>query len=209
MKWMKRIFIAIGILILVGVASFVLYGIAYSEGETAGYEAGYSVGKQHGYDEGYISGKQEGYDEGYSSGRADGYNEGYEVGIKAGLGHGYTLRDPTYKEVITFLKEDKTDKNKYVEDTYVCSHFARDVGNNAEAKGLRCAFIVLRYPDGGHAIIAFNTIDEGLVYFEPQSDERVRPVIGKRFYQCIEPRPGYYYKEPEFDDTIVDILVIW
>ena len=236
----KYIFIVIGILILVGAGSFFLYDVAYSGGETAGYangystghDAGYSTGQEvgyekgyslgesdgytsgrtDGYDEGYTSGRTDGYDEGYTSGRADGYDEGYEVGVEAGSGHGYTLRNPTYKEVIAFLREDKTDRNEYIEDTYgvyVCSHFARDVGNNAEEAGLRCAFIELRYLDGGHAIIAFNTVDDGLIYFEPMSDERVRPVVGKRYYQCIEPRPGYYYEKPSFDDTIMDILVIW
>ena len=244
MKWIKRIFIVIGILILVGAGSFVLYDAAYSGGETAGYEngysvgheAGYSTGQEAGYEAGYGSGKTDGYDEGYTSGRADGYetgyssgktdgydegyilgktngyDEGYEVGVEAGLGHGYTLRDPTYKEVITFLREDKTDKNKYIEDTYgvyVCSHFARDVDNNAEEAGLRCAFVELRYPEGGHAIIAFDTIDEGLAYFDAITDERVKPVVGKRYYQCVEPKPGYYYEKPAHDDTIMDILVIW
>ena len=248
MKWIKRIFIAIGILILVGVGSLVLYDVAYSGGETAGYEngysvgheagysvgheagystgheAGYSTGQEAGYEEGYSSGKTDGYNEGYTSGRADGYEEGYssgktdgyEVGyaegMEAGLGHGYTLKDPTYKEVITFLRQDKTDKNKYVEDTYgvyVCSHFVRDVCNNAEKAGLRCAFVELRYPEQGHAIIAFDTIDKGLAYFEPRTDERTKPVVGKRYYQCIEPKPGYYYPKPAHDDTIMDILIIW
>jgi hypothetical protein len=213
MKWLKGIFISIGILVLVGVGSFVLHGIAYSGGETEGYENGYSVGQeagyilgnQDGYDEGYVSGKQDGYDEGYDLGKADGYDDG----VEAGLGHGYTFRDPTYKEVVTFLRTDKTNLNEYIEDTYVCSHFARDVCNNAEAKGLRCAYISLIYPDGGHAIIAFDTIDEGLIYFESQTDERAKPVIGKRYYKCVEPKPGYYYEKPSFDDTIIDILVIW
>ena len=217
MKWLKGIFISIGILVLVGVGSFVLHGVAYSGGETAGYEngysvgyeAGYSLGKQGGYDEGYVSGKQDGHDEGYDLGKADGYEDGYEVGMEAGLGHGYTLRDPTYREAVTFLREDKTDKNKYVEDAYVCSHFARDVCNNAEAEGLRCAFVELRYSEGGHSIIAFDTIDEGLVYFDAITDERAKPVVGKRYYKCIEPKPGYYYVKPSFDDTIIDILVIW
>jgi len=233
MKWLKRIFISIIILILVSVGSFVLYGVAYSEGEAAGYENGYSIGqeagyeagyssgktdgyhegyilgKQDGYDEGYTLGKADGYDEGYILGKTDGYDEGYEVGVEAGLGHGYTLRDPTYKEVITFLGQDKTDRNKYIEDLYVCSHFARDVCNNAEEEGFRCAFVELRYLEGGHAIIAFDTIDKGLAYFEPETDERVKPVAGKWYYLCIEPKPGYYYEKPLFDDTIMDILVIW
>jgi len=206
--------------------------VAYAIGETTGYDRGYSVGegvgynsgKQAGYDmgkaDGYTLGEQEGYDEGYSSGKTDGYDEGYgsgitdgyEEGVAASLGHGYTLRDPTYKEAITFLRQDKTDKNEYVKDTYgvyVCSHFARDAGNNAEEAGLRCAFIELRYSDGGHALIAFDTTDKGLTYFDPVSDERAEPVVGKRYYQCIIPKAGYYYEEPSFDDTIMDILVIW
>jgi hypothetical protein len=83
------------------------------------------------------------------------------------------------------------------------------VCNNAETEGLRCAFVEIRYPDGGHSIIAFDTIDEGLVFFEPQSDEIVKSIVGRRFYKCIEPAPGYYYEKPSFDDTIMDILAVW
>jgi len=119
------------------------------------------------------------------------------------------LHNPTFEEVISFLTEDKTDSNEYVEDMYVCSHFARDVNNNADSQGIRCAYVDVRYPKTAHAIIAFNTTDEGLVYFDPVSDERVRPVVGKEYWRCIEPKPGYYYEKPSFDDTIVDILVIW
>ena len=220
MNWIKRIFISMAILALVGIGGFALYHMAYAMGDTAGYgkgysagqEIGYSLGKQDGYNEGYVSGKEESYDQGYNLGKAEGYEQGYDEGIQAGLGHGYTLRDPTYKQAVAFLREDKTDRNKYVEDTYgvyVCSHFARDVCNNAEAEGLRCAFVEVRFREEGHAIIAFNTIDEGLVYFEAITDEKVRPVVGKRYYQCIEPKPGYYYAPPSYDDTIIDILVIW
>ena len=119
------------------------------------------------------------------------------------------LHNPTFEEVISFLTEDKTDSNEYVEDMYVCSHFARDVNNNADSQGIRCAYVDVRYPKTAHAIIAFNTTDEGLVYFDPVSDERVRPVVGKEYWRCIEPKPGYYYEKPSFDDTIVDIVMIW
>ena len=113
------------------------------------------------------------------------------------------------EEVTNFLREDKTDSNEYVVDTYVCSHFARDVNTNADSQGIRCAYVDVRYPDSAHAIIAFNTIDNGLVYFDPSTDDRVRPIMGKEYWRCIEPKPGYYYEKPSFDDTIVDILVIW
>jgi len=216
-KGLKVVLIWLGILAVICLASFIVYNVAYAMGNRTGYDrgfstgegVGYSSGKQDGYDvgktDGYSLGKQEGYEDGYSSGKADGYAEG----IAAGLGHGYILKDPTYQQAVAFLRQDKTDRNEYVEDTYVCSHFARDVCNNAEKEGLRCALVELRYPDGGHAIIAFNTIDEGLVYFEPATDERVRPVVGKRYYECVEPKLGYYYEPPPHDDTIKDILVIW
>lgn len=229
---MKWILILLAVVVVVGAGGYFGYNVAYAKGETAGYEsgyhtgeeAGYSSGKQDGYkegyssgetdgyDKGYTSGKTDGYDEGYISGKTDGYDEGYGVGMEAGLGHGYTLRDPSYSEAVSFLAGDKTDKNEYIKDTYgvyVCSHFSRDVCNNAEKEELRCAFVELRFKDGGHTIIAFDTIDEGLVYFDAITDERAEPVIGKRYYQCIVPRPGYYYAKPSYDDTIMDILVVW
>lgn len=221
MKWLTRIFLAIVILSLIGVGSFVLHSYAYSQGETTGYNNGYGKGYSVGQEDGYSSGKTEGYSlgkaDGYVSGKADGYDEGYALGktdgydegIEVGLGHGYTLRDPTYKQTILFLRRDKTDKNEYIEDSYVCSHFARDVCNNAEVQGFRCAFVDLRFPKGGHSIIAFDTIDKGLLFFEPQFDKEVCPEIGKRYYRCIEPEPGYYYEKPSYDDTIEDILIIW
>ena len=119
------------------------------------------------------------------------------------------LHNPTYEEALDFLERDRTDANEYIEGEYVCSHFAADINNNAEKQGIRCALVDVRFPDSGHAIIAFETNDEGLVYFEPLTDDRVRPVIGKRYYRCIEPEPGYIYSKPSFNDTIEDIVVIW
>lgn len=211
MKWIKLIFIPMVILAVVGIGGFVLYHVAYATGDAAGYDngyaaghdVGYSSGEQDGYNEGYVSGKAEGYDEGYDLGQADGYEEGYDEGMEAGLGHGYTLRDPTYVEAVAFLREDRTDRNEYDEDSYVCSHFARDVCNNAEAEGLRCAFVELRYSEWGHSIIAFETIDRGLVFFEPQFDDEVKVIINRSYSQLNG------YMKPSDSDTILDILVIW
>ena len=212
---LKGFLISLALLAVICLGGFIVYNVAYGMGEAAGYdngysvghEAGYSSGEQDGYDAGYELGKEEGYSTGYTSGKTDGYNEG----VEASLGHGYTLIDPTYAQVVAFIGEDRTNENPYIEGTYECRHFATGVCNNAEGKGLRCAFVWLDFPEEvGHTIIAFNTIDEGLVYFEPQTDMRARPVIGKRWYQCEEPPPGYsYYLPPSYDDTIMDILVIW
>ena len=121
----------------------------------------------------------------------------------------FYLHNPTFEEATSFLTKDKTDSNEYVDDSYVCTHFARDVNDNADSQGIRCAYVDIRYPQTAHAIIAFDTTDKGLVYFDPSTDERVRPVVGKEYWRCVEPRAGYYYEKPSFDDTIVDILVVW
>jgi hypothetical protein len=206
---LRRFFISLVVLVVICFGGFIVYNVAYARGEAAGYDRGYPLGQEGGYSlgkqEGYELGKEEGYTEGYTSGKTDGYDEG----VQASLGHGYTSRDPTYQEAVLFIGQDRTNENTYLKNTYVCSHFSRDVCNNAEGKGLRCAYVALIYPEAGHAIVAFNTVDKGLIYFDAITDEQVRPVVGKRYYQCIEPRPGFYYEAPSFDDTIMDILVIW
>jgi len=200
---LKRVFVSIGILAALCLSGFIVYSIAYGLGDAAGYANGYSAGQNVGYSsgkqEGYDLGKEEGYNAGYASGKAAGYDEG----VQAGSGHGYTLKDPTYKEALLFIEQDKTNENEYVEDTYVCAHFTRDVCNNAEQRGLRCAFVELRYRDGGHSIIAFNTIDKGLVYFEPQFDDEVKVILNQSYSRLNN------YLKTAGDDIIRDIVVIW
>jgi len=120
----------------------------------------------------------------------------------------YQQHDPTLEEVLEFLKDDQTDAQRY-EGDYACAHFARDVNNAAESQGLRCAVVLVRFPNRYHAIVGFATVDAGMVYFEPQTDERVYPVIGKEFWRCVAPEAGFYYQKPPYDDTIVELLTIW
>lgn len=213
----KRLLIIVGLLLSLVTSWYILYQLAATAGEAGGYRQGYSAGYTVGQAAGYGSGQEDGYklgyEEGEQTGRDEGYSagqsQGYEAGISAGLGHGYTLRAPTYDEVLLFLAEDKTNEREYSDQNYVCSHFSRDVCNNAEAAGLRSAFVEIRYPEMGHSIVAFDTVDKGIVFFEPQHDDEVKPVVGKRFYRCVEPKPGHFYEVPPYDDTIKDILIIW
>ena len=215
MRTLKLLLLSIAIIAAIGGSGYLVYQTAYTTGDMAGYDHGYLVGEGLGYnsglEDGYNAGEEVGYDNGYlagettgyNSGLEDGYTNGYTQGIEDGLGHGYTLRDPTYAEVVAFLSGDTTDSNTYVDPTYVCSHFARDAGNSAETAGFRCAFVEMRYADGGHAVIAFNTIDQGMVYFEPQHDDEVQVVIGQRYSHLNG------YLPPPTNDTILDILIIW
>jgi hypothetical protein len=197
------------------------YTEGYETGEdygySTGYDAGYLSGIEEGTAEGFADGKEEGYEEGYAEGSASGEQAGYDEGYTVGYDEGYTEgsetavaeKDPTYAEVVEFLYSDTTDSNQYVEPVYMYDHYARDLCNNAEKEGLRCAFVLLLYPlgEGWRSIVAFNTTDVGLVYFEPQLDARVEPVVGEKFHKCIV---GYSTaEEPDYDDTIMDILIIW
>ena len=125
-------------------------------------------------------------------------------------GYGYVLRDPSYQEMKDFLKQDETSEQEYLRDEYICVDFAANVKANAAREGVRCAYVVIEYLGiTGHAIVAFDTTDRGLVYIEPQFDWDVEPEIGRRYYQCVVPPPGQYMVEPDYDDTIARIIVIW
>jgi hypothetical protein len=124
-------------------------------------------------------------------------------------GYGYVLRDPSYKEMMSFLSSDRTDIKTYNRDSYNCVDFSADFIANAGMQKIRCAFVNISFPDSGHAIIAFSTTDRGLIYIEPQSDEEVKLQTGKQFWQCVVPDPGYYYTKPSYDDSIEKFNVIW
>jgi len=103
------------------------------------------------------------------------------------------LKNPTFEELRDFILSDPTSRNQFVLNKYECRHFATEVGNNAEAEGLRSAFVLLCFERGQHAVVAFDTTDMGLVYIEPQTDARIHPEVGGR-YQAKE---------------IIEILIAW
>jgi len=103
------------------------------------------------------------------------------------------LKNPTFQELKDFILRDATSRNKFVLNQYECRHFATEVNNNAEVEGLRCAFVLLCFERGQHAVIAFDPVDKGLVYIEPQTDARIHPEVGGR------------YQEKE----IKEILIAW
>jgi len=101
--------------------------------------------------------------------------------------------NPTFEEVRDFILGDTTSRNGFVLYEYECRHFTTTVNNNAEAAGLRCAFVLLCFDQGQHSVIAFETTDRGLVYIEPQTDAAIHPEVG-----------GYYQGR-----EIKEILIAW
>jgi len=121
-------------------------------------------------------------------------------------GDKYNLRDPLYSEVTRFIQNDNSDNEKTLID-------------NAKSKGLRCALVevgiigstikILGAPRTGESylLMAFNTTDKGMVYFESKTDYRVYPEIGKSYIECVEGNP--YISSLLVNDTITKILVVW
>ena len=82
-----------------------------------------------------------------------------------------SAKDPTWLELRTFLQEDKTDKHLYIPGEYECGNFAKELHNNAEAAGIRAAFVGIHFTNElPHAINAFKTTDRGLVYIDVTGD---------------------------------------
>ncbi len=185
-----------------------------NQGYSQGYQAGYGNGTANapkptqtpdryseGYEAGIASGKSIGYNDGYSKGTSDGfntgYNQGYVNGTKDGAGTGYNIRDPTYIEMQSFISADQTDKNTYDENTYYCFHFCRDVLDNAFNQGFKAGFVYMELGGGAHGVVCFDTVDEGLVFVEPQSDELVTVAVGLDYDYVAEP------------NTITSYTIIW
>lgn len=106
-------------------------------------------------------------------------NSSYYVGAD---GHIITLTnnksavDPSYEQLIEFIKEDKTNEVPYNNSSFVCSDAAERVHNNAEVYGFRSAWVYINFENEsavlnqetnalvvGHACNLFNTTDKGLV----------------------------------------------
>jgi len=185
-------------LLVATLASLVIIGIgslgyaSYNNGYVSGYECGYSLGYHSGDKGEFARGDSFGYDYGYQA-KVEynrGYNCGYQVGCQEAAAPGDSvglssqtieLKNPTFQEVKDFILEDTTSRNKFVLNQYECRHFATEVNNNAEAEGLRCAFVLLCFEKGQHGVVAFDTTDRGLVYIEPQTDAVIHPELGGKY----------------------------
>jgi hypothetical protein len=122
------------------------------------------------------------------------------LNIAGADGHRITLvnnvsaRDPSYTELLNFLRVDETDKIQYDYGSFVCADFAETVHNNAENAGIKAGYVTIDFYeiDGGHACNVFNTTDRGLVFIDctdslgdrgPSNNDRVVTVKeGSTYY---------------------------
>jgi hypothetical protein len=77
-------------------------------------------------------------------------------------------KNPTYAELISFMKSDNTDKLLYKYDSFTCGDFAERLHNNAEKAGYKAAWVPIDFTENnlGHCCNAFQTTDKGLIYVD-------------------------------------------
>lgn len=162
-----------------------------------------------GYNQGYAQTYKVGYQEAHGEAYEKGYEKGYEISLESGSNEKVDslvqLHNPTYKELREFLADDKTDSKPFISGEYVCFDFAAELNNNAEAKGIRAAYVRLRSKEWAHAVVAFETVDRGLVFIEPQSDTQVELAVGRIYpwWQVGAISPLRYA------EAIEEIQIIW
>ena len=119
-----------------------------------------------------------------------------------------SARDPTWEELMQFLKEDDTDRILYQLDSFNCIDFAERLHNNAESRGIRAAYVSVSFHDrqNGHAINAFETVDKGLVFVdctgaenplgELDSNDKIAYIVPDKEYGSVS---IYYTDAPEYE----------
>lgn len=109
----------------------------------------------------------------------------------------YNLFDPTFNESISFLENNTT------------PHANKTV-NLAKENGLRCALVEIEInKDWMYEIVAFETVDKGICFFETKSTYRVIPELNKNYNECVFDENDNHPYDPSFSEPITDILVIW
>jgi hypothetical protein len=94
--------------------------------------------------------------------------EAYPDGSRVTITNHQNVHNPTMAELKAFLKEDHTENYPYSAPSFVCTNYAVTLHNNAEADGIRCAWVGIEgtASNEGHALNAFQTTDEGLVFVD-------------------------------------------
>lgn len=153
---------------------------SWQKGNQAGYLAVYDIGHQKSSIKGnifnYVTEFKKGLFDGQYLGKEIGKAEGYDAVYGGAIEKDGFLHNPTMEELSSFLLNDHTNQQKYIEESYNCVNFSASLRRNAKAKGLKAGTICLTYKDPkdgkvtNHQMNFFQTQDEGTVLVEPQTD---------------------------------------
>ncbi len=89
-------------------------------------------------------------------------------------------QDTLYLVVKMLLSEVGSWARAYRFPNYVCTHFSKVVFDKMTVQGVRCAYVIVTFENNAsHALVAFDTLDRGLIYLEPQNGYEVRVEVGE------------------------------
>jgi hypothetical protein len=77
---------------------------------------------------------------------------------------------PTFKEVKDILKNYEDNEN-YDDDYYNCVDYSQSLIKEFKENRIYSCMVNLYFKDGGHALVAVETSDKGVIYIEPQGEE--------------------------------------
>ena len=106
-----------------------------------------------------------------------------------------SYRALSWDDLNLFLARDHTNWHTYDSESYTCVNYAMDLSRNAKMQNIHAWIVGVEFEnsDSGHAFVAFDTSDKGVVWIEPQSDYAYSAVkVGKPLclqvdeYQCWE-----------------------
>jgi hypothetical protein len=123
-------------------------------------------------------------------------------GIQVNLTNSPSATDPTWQQLVAFISEDGTDEKTYDEFSFPCGAFAEEVHNNAEAAGIKTAWVAIEFSDQswGHACNAFQTTDKGLVFIDCTGED-----LRSKLTVTPAPIDGKVYGEVDNRDTVAYI----
>ncbi len=163
------------------------------DSETVAHETGF----QEGYAKGLVDGVRDGSEAGYQEGSRAGYENEEGVDSTNGYVAGYFIYNPTYSEVQEILAESGLDS-------------AKEIHDYAEVNGIRAGYVrcpIARPATEGrvylYQLVAFETVDKGLIIIEPWSHQEVKVEVGKSYRELNGLPPSPY------DDTITKITIVW
>lgn len=194
---MKGLVISL-IIVIVLIAAGFLVSISIYNGLNGKLATAYESGFEKGRSQGYLLGLQEGGRIGYQEGSKVGYEKGNEGDFDDSYGEDfYFVYNPTYDELPEIL-------------TGAEKGSAKEIHDYAVANGIRVAYVrcqLAREAAEGMAyisqLVAFETVDAGLIIVEPWSHREVEVAVGQPYSELNG------FPAPPYDDTITKVTIVW
>jgi hypothetical protein len=102
--------------------------------------------------------------------------------------------NPTWQELLNFLKQCKVDQTPYDPQNFASGEYAEKLYNYSESAGIRAAFVVTYLYNNStpHALNAYQTTDKGLVFVDASGTPK-EPGLPNRLYKVVDVKIGKDY----------------